>query len=374
MEPKPGQKILTCFLILVFILIMGVENIQALEVGGKIEIQTGLFYNEDLKTNLSGLGELEFFLPETRNLSTRLVLRAKMDDLSPELGIKYLYLRRQLENGHITLGRQPISWSYGAIINPLDYGFGVEDLAGESISPEIDGIRYFHSLGDGASLQFVTGFSEGLREQPLERLGYGARLRVPRAGSDFSLNLIDQPISFVLGQLEDNLFRVGLTYSGDVGSLGVYGTLGYFILRDLEMDDFVGQVGIDYSWKVGPDYQEQTVYFQGEYLRFFKKELGPLFFMQMGEGSNLVSGEILNENNSPEFFDLFVANLSMEIGPFSQAGTAFITETGDWLIGLVPYYQTDLGGGVELRVGGNLLRDVQGDVSVGGNVVLSYYF
>jgi len=374
MKLKPFRNLLSCTLIIFFLLLVGVENAQAIEVGGKFELQSGLFYQEEFRANFSGLGELEFFLPETRNLNARLVLRAKLDDFSPEVGIKYFYLRRQVANGHITLGRQPISWSYGAILNPLDFGFGVDGLAGESTSPEVDGIRYFHSLGNGASLQLVTGFSEGLAGQALDRVGYGARLRVPRAGHDFSINLIDQPLEFGPVQLEDNLLRVGMAYSGDAGPLGVYGTIGYYRLRSLELDDIVGQVGIDYSWQVGPEYEQQTVYFQGEFLRFFKKELGPIFFMQMGAGNTFGSSGSPNQVIPLELYDLIVGNLSMEIDPFTRIGSAFITETGEWFFALIPYYQTDLGGAVELRVEGSFLRDPEGEVRGGGNVVLSYYF
>lgn len=374
MKLKSGRNLLAGILIIFFLLVSGVENAQAIQMGGKIKLQSGLFYQQDIRANFSGLGELEFFLPETSNLNARLVLRAKLDDYSPEVGIKYFYLRRQLENGHITLGRQPVSWSYGAIINPLDFGFGVQGLAGEVTSSEIDGVRYFHSLGNGASLQLVTGFSEGLEGQSLDRMGYGARLRVPQAGHDFSINLIDQPLELGPVQLGDNLSRLGLTYSGDAGSLGLYGAIGYYRLRSLELDDIVGQVGIDYSWQVGPEYEQKTVYFQGEYLRFFKKELGPIFFMQIGGGNNLVSSGSPAVAITPELYDLIVGNLSMEIDPFSQVGSALITETGEWLFVLIPYYQTDLGGGVELRVEGSFLREPGGGSSGGGNVVLSYYF
>ncbi len=371
---KPVQKVCLVLLVAIIVLLTGSENSRAIQVGGKVELESGLFYQDDVRANFAGQGELEFYLPETRKLDTRLVLRARLGEGSPEVGIKYLYLRYHLENGHFTLGRQPVSWSYGAIMNPLGFGFGIEGLAGESVTPEVNALRYFHSLGNGSSLQLVLGFPEGLTAQPLDRLAIGARVRAPLPGHDFGLVLTDRPLWTGSGPGEDNLFRAGFSYSGDLGPVGVYGAFGYYRLRSAEIDDLVGQVGVDYSWKVGPEYEEKDVYLQAEYLRFFKEELGPVLLMQVGEGNGFMPEANVQQAEPVDIQDMLVGNLSMEIDPFSQAGLALITETREWLLALIPYYQTDLGGGVELRLEGSFLRDPAGELSGGGRAVLNYYF
>lgn len=353
--------------IFILLVILTVPTIHipagAVETGGEIQVQSGLFYKDELSVNFLGEGELEFFLPGARNLDTRLVLRGRLEQSNPELGIKYLYLRRRHENGHITLGRQPVSWSYGAIFNPLDYGLGVEGLAGITHTPEMDGIRFFRFLGAGSGFQVVTGFDQGLTGQSPEKLGYGGRLRVPLPGHDISLNISYRPFP---ATGEDNLLRGGLTYSGDAGPVGIYGALGYYRLHKAGKDDYVVQLGIDYSKPVGPEYDRRLFYLQVEYMIFVKEQLSPTFLWRYS---------LPAEENSLGSHDLLAVNIFLEIDPFSQLGTALIAETtGGRTLTVTPYFQSDLGGGVELRIEGVFLfHDIDG-TGAAVNAGLSYCF
>ncbi len=384
MSGKRGYLSLIFLILLLFFSSMG-EVVEAVEIGGEMEITTGLSYIDELEGTYSGRGELELYLPQARNLESRLVLRGSLRPDDADLGVKYLYLRQRRDNGHITLGRQPVSWSYGAMINPFDFGFGIEGVAEETLTPEIDGVRYFHSLGQGRSLQLVAEFPGEFVDR-LDELGYGARLRLPRVGHDMSFNAAYQPVRII----EDNLIRAGLTYSGDIGDAGIYGSAGYYRLEDNSSDDYLAQLGLDYSWEIGPEYDTRPVFLQAEYLRFLQRDLGEVFFLQMTDGMMLTGGEadISNEENGnasgtePEtpgeigelsIYDLLVASLTVELDPFSRAGAALIGSSGENILALTPFYISELGGGFELRVESNLSYDGD-DFGAGAGVGLSYYF
>lgn len=437
--------VFTVFLTAIFLLFISAcftssNAVRAVNIGGEMEISSGLFYQDEIKGQFAGRGEVELYIPEAAGVESRLVMQGELmegdgeaEALQSELGIKYSYLRYRRDSGRITLGRQPVSWAYGAMINPFDFGFGIEDVAEETVTPEIDGARYFYSLGEGRSLQLVAEFEDSYLK-PLEDLGYGARLRLPQAGHDLSFNAAYQPLEIIdedglenlkeyLEQqkgfenrgeeqepdpdpgemlddvfVEDSLIRAGATYSGDLGPAGIYGALGYYRLEDAEVDDYAAQLGMDYSWQIGPRYDQRTVFFQAEYLRFLKQNLGAEFFMQMAEDMFMTNGEEVFTNGEGEIpsgslsmdvekmledlqefadlniFDLFVASLTVEIDPFSQAGAALIGETGEGLMALAPFYLSELGGGLELRVQGSAIYDHADDVSAGVTAGLSYYF
>mgnify|MGYP001026884486 CR=1 FL=1 len=207
-------------------------TLYAADIGGKMEIQGGLSYQDEVKAAFSGLSELEFYLPSSRDIDLRLVLEAHLkDDSSPELGITYAYIRYHSENGHITAGRQPVSWSYGAMFNPLDYGTSVDGFAGMSLTPKADGFRVFRSLGDRSSLQGVISFQNISQEISYKDISYGARLRTPVPGHDISTQII----------YSSSLLRAGATYSGDLGPVGIYGAAGYLYESDENKHDVVIQ-------------------------------------------------------------------------------------------------------------------------------------
>ncbi len=372
------------YLFFIALILTGLINspVQAIDIGGELELKSGVLYEDELHSNFWGRGELELYLPRAADFSSRAVFQGQLGNSGEnkdELGFKYLYLRHRRDDGHFTIGRQPVSWAYGAMINPYDFGFGLEGLADETRTPAIDGLRSFHNLEAGRSLQLVAEFADSHYTSP-DHMGYGARFRLPSAGQDLSFNLVYQPVVDILSGSRDNLLRAGGTYSGDWGQAGIYGALGYYRLRDLARDDYVAQLGLDYSWQIGPQFQERTVFLQAEYLRFLNKELGLLFFQQFADDltiqdSGEAAGNVTDDfDQIPEVYDMLAANISIQLDPFTQVGTAFIGETGEGLMTLIPFYQSELGGGVELRIEGSLIHDFQEEIGAGISAGLSYYF
>ena len=383
------KKHLRTFLALaiIFLLIAGFNSkqAQAVDIGGELNLNAGLNYQADgdLTTSFSGSTELEFYLPATAGLEPRLVIQGSLRDTGDaDFNFKYLYLRRRFDNGHLTLGRQPVSWSYGAVINPYDYGFSIEGLAGETLTPGFDGARYFHSLGGGRSLQAVINWPEYNSE--LDQLGFGSRLRLPGQGYDLSFNLASHeiPVDPLNPNLQDRLTRAGMTYSGDIGELGAYGAAGYYRLNDSEIDDWIIQLGIDYSWQTG-EFADRQVMLQGEYLRFIQNDLNMtsligLAFSNQSFDEQMPGDDIpANGMAGGEIFtarDLFVFNISTNLDSFTNIGLALLAETENNNIMAAPYYINDLGGGLELRLDGSVGLDSDNEISTGISAGLTYYF
>lgn len=365
---------------------------QAVTLGGELQVSGSLAQSNDTwSTSLRGSGTVEVYFPRSSAVEPRLVLQGSLTDESnggADLGIKYLYLRRRINGGQITVGRQPVSWSYGAMLNLLDYGLGIEDLAAETITPGVDGLRYLHSLGQGRSLQMVLSFPE-LSDRAWDDLGYGARLRLPGRGYDLGFMASSQPVTILTEgeansanapepvMASDRLWRAGATYRGDVGDVGAFGGLGFFSLQDSERSDILLQAGMDYSWPLG-EFGERVLFLQAEYFRFLRDEIRLLDLaglLPTDPGSDFEAGPtpsgaagLLTGSH------LFIVNLSMQLDMFSTVGAAVMAEAEDWTVAVTPYYVSDLGGNLELRVDGQLVREADGSLAPGMSVGLRYSF
>ncbi len=388
---------LLSLLLIPLLLVMGLvglteeQEVQAVEIGGELETGGSLSYLDgSFYTSLIGRGEFELFLPATAAVEPRLVAQGWLDSAGKaDFGFKYLYLRRPFDQGHFTVGRQPVSWSYGAMLNLLDYGIGIDGLAGETVTPGIDGLRYFHSLGGGRSFQAVVSFPALTVEA--DQLGLGTRLRLPAPGYDLSFNLSYKPLPVPwLPEIDsDHLFRGGVTYSGDLQDFGIYGSLGYFDFDQQDLDDIMLQLGLDYSWLIG-EFDDRLVFLQAEYLRFLQNDFnfgqlaGMLGDQQSVEGDNGLPAPDNGAEEGPAAGpgpagimagrDLFILNISTQLDPFSSLGLALLTETGDWVTAATPYYLNDLGGGLELRLDGSVLVDAEGEIYPGVSASLTYSF
>ena len=377
------------FLLVFFILLVfsfTVRPSAAVEIGGEINLDYYLNdVTDDINTIWQGEAELEFYLPSGSNLTPRFVLQTGVAAGQTYTEVKYLYLRRSLEKGRLTLGRQPISWAYGSVINPFDYGFTVEGLASEDITPGVDGVRYSHSLGEGRRLEAAldypddltaylssTGTPEGV---VLDNLGVGLRLRLPAPGYDLSFNAVTRETTALMG--EQRLSRGGVTFKTDIGDYGVYGAAGYYNLSSEDfddLDDYVLQLGFDTSVFAG-EFSQRRILIQGEYIRFLKEDLHPgvlaAFTDQFG-GEADAEGRGIQELLSAS--DLLIFNINYERDMFSSLGLSVMTETEKGTAALLPYYIDDLGGGFEYRVQGNILRDSENELTLGTGVGISYYF
>ncbi|MFW6386951.1 MAG: hypothetical protein ACOCZM_03155 [Bacillota bacterium] len=360
---------------------------KAVDLGGEINLNFGLISpveEDEILTSWDGEAELEFLFPDLDKLKPRLVVKAGINEGDTYTDLKYLYLRRELGDGDITLGRQPVSWAYGSVINPLDYKFAAEGLAGESITASVDGVRYYHSLSGDNSLEAAVDYSSKMYEN-LEDLDAGFRLRLPGSGYDLSFNGVRQQREIYNQQtatdIEVTLDRIGTTFKTDIGDTGIYGAAGYYILTPEfgdKSEDIVLQLGTDYSFMT-EEYGGNRVMLQAEFLRFLKEELDLGLLAGLGSGSGDGTGSIAGGwgLDPTEFLtarDLLVLNLDYERDMFSSVGMAVMAGIEKEAAVFIPYYSEELGDNLELRVEGNLFRDSGGDYTPGAGVTLSHYF
>ncbi len=341
-------------LLLYIVLLSGLVPVPltAVDIGGNMAISGGASYQDDLEFQYAGGAELEFYLPSSRDVDIRLVLRGSLQDpLQQEIGIKYAYLRYHTEHGHITAGRQPVSWSYGAIFHPLDYRVSLDGFAGISVTPEIDGVRAFRHLGDRSSLQGAVSFPAA-GTYAWDDLTYGIRLRTPVPGHDISTQAV----------FSSPLLRTGVSYSGDLGPMGLYGAAGYLLNTDDMTHDAVLQAGIDYSTQVGPEHEEKMLFLQAEYMRFIMKNLGSQVLEQVPFAKDLTVN------------DLFAGIVTLELSHFTRTGIAVVAETADWAGAVTPFFETELKGGLELLITASALRNSGGDFNFLSGIQLKHYF
>ncbi len=371
-----GLKIL---LPLSLLLIAAIPS-SALDLGGELELTGGLHYGDSWITDLQGRTLVEFFLPEQPPFAARFAVEGFLNESSSELGIKYLYLRWRGEHGQFTVGRQPVAWGYGAMLNPLGYGLDIEGLAGQSVTPAVDGFRYVHSLGAGRRFELVMDYPDGLTASEWDQLGFGGRLRWPSAGQDFSFNVSSQPLTLPLGPepdapvISERVLRTGVTYRGDAGPVGLYGALGYVRLQEAAEYDVLLQIGLDTSWEWGPAYQKRPVILQAEYLRFLRGQLSPGLLLQLD--SDELEQNLPDEpaEDPADMNDLLLLNIAVNWDYFTQFGAALLLPLGPGPKTAAPYYITDLGGDVELRIQGDVARLNAGSYQYGVRASLTRFF
>ncbi|MGM0567699.1 MAG: hypothetical protein ACQESB_00610 [Elusimicrobiota bacterium] len=345
------------------------------ELGGDLEIRSGLSYSDkDFKAGFAGRGEMEMFFPESDTVEPRLVYRAVLAEDGIRSGIKYMYIRLPMDKGHYTAGRQPVFWSYGSMLNLLDYRLGIEDLGEETFRSGTDGLRYHRHLGGGRSLQLVVSFQD-FADNSWDELGYGSRLRLPGTGYDLSFNFFYQPVLYPLPEPEeDNLLRAGATYNRDIGAVGTYGSFAFFQLQDNDREDLMLQLGMDYSWQLG----RRRMLLQAEYYRFLQDNLdaGVLAGVMAGGGNLEESFPWMGEEQTAGSLlgrEMLLAGLSLQMDYFSSIGLVLMLDTRSSTGAISPYYITEMGGGLEMRFDGKLQKDKSKNF-YGVFSTLNYYF
>ena len=341
----------------------------ALEIGGHMELD---YYIDDISENnfsagWRGSAELEFFLPAAAGFTPRFILKAGVLPGNSFIGVKYLYIRQQREMGRLTLGRQPVSWSYGSVINPFNFGPDIEGLTPESEAESVDGIRYSHALGQGQRLEVVLGFKQ--TPAAAGDLDLGVRLHIPEPGYDLSINAVSQ----VFGN--SRLTRAGVTCKMDFMDIGFYGAGGVFHLEHDSTDftDPVLQLGGDYSFLVG-EYEQNRILTQLEYIRFLNKNLNFGHLLQTHDDVGAFNGSPEQGTVLTSAYDLIIAHFDYQLDRFAHTGLSLLAESNNQHVFLLPYYSEELGGGLEYRLQGNIFRDSEREFTTGAGVQLRYYF
>jgi len=262
-----------------------------------------------------GKGELRYEFRVTKPL------QGLVSDDEASYFTKKLYLKQRFEDFHLTLGRQPISWSFGSLMNPVDYTLGAVALDKEAGSKYIDALELYAPLNWNSGIDLVLSFPEGFTTAT-DRMKWGVRGRLGVQGYDLTLNYVQEAEGALIPRQ-----RIGLTAKGDVGNLGVYGALGHYFDKGVESSTSL-LLGADYSYNL--DYNTKLT-IQLEYLGLELSSLAP----QQREG-------LLKMKGSDKRLGLLIGRADYPIDDFSAVSLVSIYNLDDRSFLLGPSYRSTL--------------------------------
>jgi len=336
--------ILIALAILVLTAALNIKPAKAADIGGKASLISNLSYvDSDLDNSLRSELELEWFLPYDFpfDIQNRVVISfSEVGDEKFDLWFKKLYLKENLGPFNASIGRQPISWSYGAVINPVDYSLGAENLEEETKAKFVDGLELYYPINWGSGLTFVASNLEDQKEHK-----WALRGRTTFRGYDLTASYVNTPL-----EAAADLERYGLTFKGDLGPAGIYGAYGLW--RDEEIDYSIYQLGTDYSYNflVG-----SRLYLQAEYLRLegLEGDLSAFDLFNLEASTSAVGKSSTQKNN----LDFINTSLSYEIDEFSSLGIMTVSFIDDGSTLFIPNYS--------YLFSSNLLLELRGSIAAG---------
>jgi len=325
----------------------------AVGLGGEIQViwQGALLDDGKLDGELTESLDLELFLPPLGSGEVRYEfvvtkpIQSLMAGEKAEYFTKKLYFKNRFDSFQLTIGRQPISWSFGSLLNPVDYTLGAVALDQESYSKYTDAVLIYVPLNWNSGIDIVGSFPAGFAVDP-DKVKWGVRGRLGIQGYDLTANYVHEARASspgdVLGSLIGSIFpgqRVGMTVKGDLGSCGVYGALGRYFDKDMESRRGY-LIGADYSYNL--DYWTKVT-MQLEYLRLELNSLTPD-----------QRSELLKLKGSDRTLDLLVGNASYPIDDFSSLSLMTVVNLDDQSLVFSPIYRNTLPGDLELTLGASI--------------------
>ena len=323
------KKYFNIIILFIIIFLLGPIPISAkVDIGG--EVNASLVGILDNQGNFSAYPQeslgLELFLPTLNNTQAKFEIYLFNNPMSGGFDylIKKLYLKHKFDKLHLTLGRQPISWSFGSMLNPVDFTLGAMVMDEETGTKYQDAIQAYIPLNWNSSVSLVAAFPEASQE-----IKWGLRGRTIIEGYDLTLNYVREPEIDFMGTIIPASQRIGFTTKGDLGPIGVYGALGYYF-KENDDGDLAYLIGGDYSYFFEAG---NKVYFQLEYLSMKKENLssilGPFF-----------AGSVTNNLN--ENIGLILGMANYGIDEFSQINLMAISSLNDGSIIIIPGYRNQL--------------------------------
>lgn len=328
---------------------LGATQVLAVEAGGKAELIYGgtWFENGDFTDELKDYLEMELYLPrlEKTEFSYAFRIGSPLQGLTAGKEASYftkkLYAKHRFPRFHLTVGRQPVSWSFGAMLNPVDYTLGAEALEEESDSKFTDAVEAYIPLNWNSGLTLVASFPTGF-DFEMKKLKWGIRGRFGVKGYDLTVNYVEEPETAGPGGHGHGWpglpplprRRAGFTFKGDLGDLGVYGAFGHYFGEAGESGNSY-LIGADYSYNIG---YHAKLTMQMEYLLL--------------DGSNLSQwlGPFITLGSGGERTNLLTGMLAYPIDDFSAVSLTIITNPGGGKYLVIPRYQNTLPGNIDLEL------------------------
>ncbi|MCF8000591.1 MAG: hypothetical protein K9K76_01850 [Halanaerobiales bacterium] len=357
-------------LILAIVLIASPTMIQAssnYQMGGTAKAGlNALFFDDTSQVEIYDSINLEF---SSDNTAFEIDVMHNLTKNELDMTLKKAYFRKKIMGSNITIGKQPISWSFGSLINTTDYSLGAEALNEETSAKYVNGVKIDYPFNWYSSLSLVREFNSEYDYK------YGFRGRTLINDYDVSVNWVDQKSN------NSDLSRWGLTLKGDISNTGVYGSYTHvnYKTTNFEINTEGYMVGADYSYFLNQGYGNR-LYLQGEYHLLEKNEgLNVLLNSLAGAGVAIPPSKISNEE---KYFKVFLSNINYNINDFSSIGFFTITSLEDGSTALIPNYRNQLTNNTTLKVNLSYLSGSSDEVFSGGNrlpgvvcnIELSYAF
>ena len=318
---------ITILFIIIFLLVL-IPVSAKIDIGG--EVNTSLVGILDNQGNISGYLQesldLELFLPSFDDTQAKYEIYLYNHPLSGGFDylLKKLYLKHKFEKFHLTVGRQPISWSFGSMLNPVDFSLGAMVMDEETGSKYQNAIEAYYPINWNSSITAIAAFPNGF-----ENMKWGLRGRTMLEGYDLTLNYVREPEENSAETMIPVSQRIGISAKGDLGPFGIYGALGYYF-KDNDDGDLAYLIGGDYSYFFEAG---NKIYFQLEYLSIKKDNL----FSILG---SFFSGNITN--NLDNHVGLLLGLANYEINEFSQVSLMAISSLNDGSMIIMPGYHNQL--------------------------------
>lgn len=356
-------------LIILFLLLTALATkALAIEAGGEAEaLYSGVLSEDrDFEAEFIDRIDLELFLPPIGNteFSYAFQISKPLQGLSGHEEAVYfpkkLYLKHKFEKIHLTLGRQPVSWSFGSLLNPVDYTLGSVALDEENNSKYTDAVEFFIPLNWNSSLSLVASFPEGFSSEEEQRK-WGARARIGVKGYDLTLNYVQEADLFgaTAGALDEILSsipreRVGFTFKGDLNDFGIYGAYGHYFGKGTESSDSY-LLGADYSYNFN---HGTKIIFQMEYLGVEVKFL-----------ESQLRKDLLKMDSDDQRIDFLIGSLKYPLDDFSSISLMTMVSLDDGSLFVTPSFLTTLPSNLDLELSATFFKGKDGTLFDPGAVM-----
>ena len=314
---------------LIFVSLFATTAIFAkIDIGGELNfaLAGALFRESDAFTYPQASLDLELFIPPFENNQIKSAAYIASNPATGQLNFKFkkLYFKHKFDKLQLTVGRQPISWSFGSMLNPVDFTSGAMIMDEETGSKFQNAIEAYYPINWNSSLAVIAAFPNSFKD-----VKWGIRGRTTLEGYDLTLNYVREADADNNGLDASVDQRMGFSAKGDLGPFGVYGAIGYNF-KDINTGDFSFLAGGDYSYFFESG---SRIYFQLEYLFLKEKRL-----------SSLLGGLALLDSNldTVSNVNLLLTRTSYDINEFSAISLFTISSLDDYSTIFMPNYSNQI--------------------------------
>lgn len=366
------RKVILLVILLLMLFISSIP-VLAVDAGGELKATFSGQLKEDGDFDNAGIVDqlnLNLYLPRFKNNEIRYSfvvtkpLQGLMADEEVSYFTKKLYLKHRFDDFHLTVGRQPISWSFGSLLNPVDYTLGAEALDEENSSKYTDAVEVYIPVNWNSNLAFISSFPDGFTDDT-DQIKWGARSRMGVKGYDLTFNYVREADNYFnssggsdgisgLAGIMIPKQRFGITAKGDIGNIGAYGSFGYYFDDDVESSRSY-LLGVDYSYNL--DYNTK-ISIQFEYLGLELNSFNPA-----------LRTVLLNMKTDDERLDLLTGTISYPIDDFSSLQLMAVADLDDGSLVLSPNYQNTLPSNIDLNLAASIYFGEEGSLFAPGGLM-----